>query len=653
MLQDSDLSSFLNAFDAASHSEIEAVPPSLVLAKADGIFRSEVWRLVLSLQIASVLGDAPQLAATAAQIILDGMDGDRCVSPSNESAWAQAISWALTQPALAEPNNLTVPVGRDRERVVGEACARLRKRGYRIKIGAYGPKIAEESRNDLVQSAESLVRLIGGIETASQVFRYLRDANLYHDGLWLFGELGLNIYDAKLPMPPVGWLVSLALRNIDCSKNARKPHVAWKTLIELTTDFAAAHDCQRYSQFDSIDLHPSQIHSVFSNSTLWRELFTLPQTPAFALSKILDALAEILTHEDEELIGFSFNTLSKEILRLVKSAANDRPTIHPRTGIERDLPLLWRLTGGAASKVNSQYMDPRFARERTQDGTLIFACGRDRAVVLPRSILATAACEFVFELIWSKLGPRAAEIVGKTLENAIAIACKRKAATVLVRHQYQAESKCFEIDVATRDENRIVMLETKGKTLTRKSRSGDMLAFFIDYSESFLRMLSQLIRHEINIRKGFHPFTQNEQDTESLRPVKVAVSPLSYGAVSDQALISSIIRSLVGAKLTPTTHEQAHRRAVETLNKRVENILTDIALVAPNTDGYIDLFPYLIDVFWLDFGQVLYLIDRANTIWDAFSPLKHITFSSHDFWTELALADRGGFTAGKWRSATG
>jgi len=62
------------------------------------------------------------------------------------------------------------------------------------------------------------------------------------------------------------------------------------------------------------------------------------------------------------------------------------------------LPLLHRLTGGAAEAVNPGYADPLNATGRTQDSTLLFACGRGRAITLPRAFLAEAACEFLFKL---------------------------------------------------------------------------------------------------------------------------------------------------------------------------------------------------------------------------------------------------------------
>lgn len=652
MLDDGDLTRFLSAFEARDLPGVDPRPPAEVLPSEDGLFPAEFGRLVSSLQIASVLGDVPRLAAVAARLILNEIEAQRCAPLSDHDAWSQAIAWAVEQPAFSDPAALASSLLRDRETIVGEACLRLRKRGFRIDVGAYGPRIDGNARREIVRSVEGYTGLLGGLDTANQILRAMRDANNLHDGMWLFGEVGLGLYAAKHPMIPVGWLMSLALRNLEKKGTARKPAVAWATLIELATDFAAVHDCQRYSSFEDMDLHPSQLHRTLAASTLWREFSTLPQMPAQAMRKVLDALVGVLTEDDALRLGFAPSALVSEITKLSEWSAEDRATTFPRADVERALPLLTRLTKGAAERVNSGYSDPLAADGRTQDSVLLFACGRDQAMTLPRSFLAEAACEFVFGLLWSKLGSDAADVVGQTMERAIERACRGKASTVLSSHTYEVRGQRFECDAATRHEDRIALIETKGKMLTRQSRSGDMFAFFRDYNDSFLRMLSQLVRHEINLRAGDTPLTSPGEVVGDLRPVKMAVSPLSYGPVSDKALSSTVIRSLVGAKLTVVVPDRENERIIADFNKRTAQLLDDIAKVAPKRDGLAHLIPYLIDVFWLDLGQLLYVLDRADTVWDALRPLKHITFGSRDFWTELAHAERGGLTAGKWRPVT-
>jgi hypothetical protein len=265
MLQDGDLKAFLNAFAKSDDPLVKSASPRDVLERANGLFSAEIWRLGCSLQIAAILGDTSQEAAAAIQIILHEVKEVRCAALEDQDAWCQAIAWARMQPAIAEAASLEAPTGREREVVFGGACLRLRKQGYKIEVGAYGPQITKRSRREIVGKVETLVALLGGLETADQVLRFLRDAEFYHDGLWLFGEVGLNIHDVKRPMVPVGWLFSLALGYLDRPSGARKPNVAWKSLVDLATDFAAAHDCQRYSQYEDFNLHASQFHRALAN----------------------------------------------------------------------------------------------------------------------------------------------------------------------------------------------------------------------------------------------------------------------------------------------------------------------------------------------------------------------------------------------------
>jgi hypothetical protein len=39
---------------------------------------------------------------------------------------------------------------------------------------------------------------------------------------------------------------------------------------------------------------------------------------------------------------------------------------------------------------------------------------------------------------------------------------------------------------------------------------------------------------------------------------------------------------------------------------------------------------------------LLYVLDRSLSVSDAFAPLYNISFSTRDFWTEVAAADRMG-----------
>lgn len=656
MLKDEDLSTLISIYKECESGDVVPVSPKEILLDENGLYPEEIFRLKRSLKISAVLGEIGYSAISALNLITEEMRDLRYSDLSNKDAWLRSFAWARIQPGYVASTSSPEPLAAERAGVVGSACRRLRNKKYKISVGAYGPTISASSREELVRAIDGLISLLGGAETASQILRFLRDANLYHDGMWLFGEMGLSLYDTKRPMIPVGWLFSMALRHSGRPGRARKPEVAWKSIINLATDFAAAHDCQRYSEYEEIDLHPSQFHGALANSILWRELFTLPQMPPIALQRILDVLAEVMTSSDKAVFGISLDGLLREIRQLLAQATDDLLTIFQRKGLERQFPLLSRSTEGFVKKANSRYGDPLNATERTQDDILLFEQGEDQAIALPRAFLASAACNVIFGLIRSKLSPqRTADIIAETLEKAIARTCENKAPIILAQQKYNVGRQTYEFDVATRDGEKAVLFEVKSKMLTRQSRLGDMVSFFRDYSDGFLRMLLQLVRHEKNIREGFTPLITSSEITPAFRPIKVAVSPLSFGPVSDKMLSSSLLRSLSRVKFHLIVPDKEKQIAIDHFNTRVSSLFVEMTSVLDNLSSdkedrrQVSFQSYLVDCFWFDIGELIYILERANNVWDAFVPLQYISFSSRDFWTELAYADRSGLTAGKWR----
>jgi hypothetical protein len=181
-----------------------------------------------------------------------------------------------------------------------------------------------------------------------------------------------------------------------------------------------------------------------------------------------------------------------------------------------------------------------------------------------------------------------------------------------------------------------------------------MMAFYSDYADSYLAIVHQLVRHEDNLRQGLTPLTTTGEVCHDFRPLKVAVSPLSYGPVSDKMLASGLLRSFANIKLHPVSGDAAAKKMTDKFNEAVREIFSVVPKLAPkNKDGLINLFAYFLDVFWLDLGQALYVLDRANTVVDAFTPLQLVTFTTRDFWTELALAEAGGLTKARWRPLPG
>lgn len=139
-------------------------------------------------------------------------------------------------------------------------------------------------------------------------------------------------------------------------------------------------------------------------------------------------------------------------------------------------------------------------------------------------------------------------------------------------------------------------------------------------------------------------------DPSDLHPLKVAISPLSYGPLADKTSSSFVLQALNGARFNLIEPNRSRQRTIDSFNSIIADLFRSMATLAPSTEGRYDFSAYAHDIFWLDLGEFIYALDRAFSACDAFGPFRSVTFSSRDFWTEVANADRAGLTTGRWRN---
>ena len=659
MLKCSDLETFVELVRRAERAKTPTpqVGPDTLLHGAapsdDLLHRNELGWLQRSLKKASVAGDVPDSAHRVLHAIVQELsdEGFSYLPLTHSKEWLGAIAWAHAHPAPLASDYLPHP-GQDRQFVVGTACKALRDRDYRVDIAALGPRIDAETRNRIAQQVDSLVAQIGGIDAAQQLCRIIRETGNVHAGMWLLGNVTPPIGQAPKPAVPFGWLLSIALRNIHVMPSTGDPAKAWNSAIKLAIDFAASTDCQRYNQFDGISLAAPDFLPELAESLAWRELFTLPQVPPSVLPILRDAFLQIEWPDGSEALRRDVDGLFRELHLLLETLSEDRLTVMTQLTAHSDFPRLWTHARAPRGKVNARYLDPFGGQPRDHDRYVFFQANDDQVIVLPRSLTAAAACEAIFRLVWNKRDCKPAErerIVGDTIEKSVAIACRKtNTACVWEKLSYRAGKTNLEVDVAVRDGHEIVVFETKAKSLTSEARTGELMAFIDDYTKSFLAMLEQLVRHDRNIERGLTTLTRPDDDPTELRITKIAVSPLSYGPASDHVRTNALIHSMAQARLVAADEAHEHAKTIKAFNNKLERCIKGIDQIASREHGEIDMVGYLIGVFWFDLGQLLYALHRGRSVIDALSVLRHITFSTRDFWTEAAIADRRTLTDNKW-----
>ena len=162
-------------------------------------------------------------------------------------------------------------------------------------------------------------------------------------------------------------------------------------------------------------------------------------------------------------------------------------------------------------------------------------------------------------------------------------------------------------------------------------------------TNSFLALLRQLVRHDRNINRGPNPLNDPDDDLAALRVTKIAVSPLSFGPASDPLLSNALINAIAQAQLVSVDADPDPTAILDRFNTAITACMKDIDKVARRSDGLIDL-----GHSWFDLGQLLYCLDRGRSVLDGVSALMHLTFSTRDFWTEVAFVERNGLSKRNW-----
>ena len=655
MLRDSDLNAFVELvrrLETNTENESGKHPRSTLSSESQSnglLHRAECFQLWRALKLASTVGDVPDSCHRLLRVILDAfpVDHQACLPLTRASDWIETIWWAKSQGTTTSPGVLAIEQN-DRESRVGAACGRLRKRGYPVPIGVHGPDLSESTRKQITTDIDALVAQCGGINTLRALFAFMGQARTTHDGMWLFGIGPSSTGRSPDSAVPVAWLISLALRHIEGQAKAPFPTTIWENLIGLATDFAASMDCQRYSQFEDLNAEPHDFLRILDESLKWRELFTLPQAPPSTLKTIRSALLEASWPDGLDTVHSTVDGIFNEVDALVEGLSSGAITETPRTVAQTSFPHLWRHALGRTGKVNNGYLDPFGTAARNHERFVFFEVDEQRVIVLSPAMAAANACEALFRLVWRSAGDAASDLVGEALESAVARACREHTSSVGEGLRYEVNKSEFEMDIVVQERQEIILFETKAKSLTSRSRAGDVVQFIDDYVKSFLALLRQLVRHERHVRACRSPLDLSGVDPRTVRVTKVAVSPLSYGPAADHSLAGILFRSIAQARLHPRSDDGELAGTLDAFNKTLELLVADIEAVAPRRNGAIDLFPYMLDVFWLDLGELLYVLQRGRSVLDAVSPLRRVTFGTRDFWTEAASADRQGLTNNKW-----
>lgn len=615
---------------------------SLIPKCDSGFSISEFHRLRQSIHIGYLSGEISEKVDKVASTLLHAMNDEHYDCFTEKTSWSVAITSALKAGAKNQRN--TMP---SRTIKVAQAYKNLKSQGYDLSINSFGIHWPSNSLEEVSRTVDGLASLLGGSVIFKQISGNFDTNDNIFENIWLFGETSLGIEHDKNPSIPFGWLIALAVKHMHKKPMARKPDIAWRSLVSKATDIAATFDCERYSQFEGIDLQPDQIIHSIRDTLAWHSFFRVNQTHNLTLPAFKNAFRTQITDTSFDKFRTELNVLWNEFEILHRELQPAFCLKLNRVQARKNFPNLFKLSLGKC--VNSKFIRP-LDREERNDGQYVFLEGEKTDVwVRPLSMSSTAFLETVFRFMWDSLSKNiATKLSGNVLEYAVGDACKGKCPTITIGRNYKANGTDNEFDVACRNKDEILLLEAKGKSLTGLASSGNIHEFLNDISQSFFNTMEQLARHEFNIRTCTTPINANDDVGRELVIEKIVVSPLSFGPVSDKMFQTSLMRTFSRTELVDSTGKFRNKKLVSSFNKGRQRVFSSIKNALDHSEPDTDLHTFFLFSQWLDVSQVLYCLSRVDNAIDAFKPLRHLSFSSRDFWTEIAYAEKQLLTGPYW-----
>lgn len=200
-----------------------------------------------------------------------------------------------------------------------------------------------------------------------------------------------------------------------------------------------------------------------------------------------------------------------------------------------------------------------------------------------------------------------------------------------------SDKKSGEIDTAIEFDDLIVLIETKKKSLTKKSKSGHWLGVINDVHKSLLDSQYQALGHEYSLLKDKEiTFKNGEAFQLNDRPIeKISMILFDYGAIQDRTIIRQLLPMYLNCTFSSEDAE-TYSSLKELYKKCLE--YRDLYLKYESMFVEKENIPFF-GCWFLSVSQLLILLDGVKDFKDfkkALWQTRHITMKTFDWYYEYS-----------------
>lgn len=646
-----------------NHEETDAEQEEIraLLGRTDaGLRRDAAWVLLQPVRLAALVARASVEQYCDLSEVVECLRADTAhtfiVSLSDHAAWTRALTIARRRRQRL-PHNLHDIGPFSREHAVAAALKRLGGQGYPWRLTTYGVSFADATLDAITNQIDHLVAQVGGRVVADGMLTLLVRMNRVFQGAFLAGRtVDMASRKPRQPGIPVHYLYNLGLKHLNAQPGSRQPQQDFTAAIELARDLGAALDVETYSAFTNINISSAAVHRKILDNVLFDELFAFQKWVPTVADKLLTGWIRRLEEQNcipsvataDQFISLGTNLLARaHVARLEVVHAAELVT--PNVSTELAHRLCQRLSS-KSGELNTGYMTPFDTAKRNSPYFPLYAYPSDLFLIPPKCIIARAFCERVFTLIRDEKIADYENKMGKALE---LLTCDVLSMTGnppekvggWYRSQTQRPTDApLELDVAVGSGTHLVLMECKSKALTNASRRGDSMGALLDFSRGFLYPLRQSMNHErLLLSTGEIEFLDKTKLLlQGRRIERIMINLTDHGSMQDRTFLSGIVRALWGGSLS--SGDPKRQWEADEVSGEIAAVVKGIDDLAKSSGVTLQDFfqTYIMSTWWLSVDQLALVCSIRPNLWEGLLSVRHVTFQTGDFLSELAARDRMG-----------
>ena len=252
--------------------------------------------------------------------------------------WATAIQAARDHIEMSDFRTLDHRQIYSREFAVADAAKFLEQRGYDVRLEPGFIALEMRSEKSLIRKIEKLIVQLCAIDVIASIFAEITP--LYDARLQRYHLVPhMSALGGGTPQVPWGYLLQLAVKNVDSKSEYRDFSRYWPQLLSLVTAFAAVVDVQPYYPPKLRNFDSSKLIEFLREQALYDSLFRFPQLRASDVLKLCKGALSFLNFEEPSAAGWTLNDAFEVIGHLNDPTRDARgPVIVSEHEVIRALP---------------------------------------------------------------------------------------------------------------------------------------------------------------------------------------------------------------------------------------------------------------------------------------------------------------------------